>query len=366
MPDQPIRVGVVLPLTGAEQLFGSQGLQGARMAVAEMNAGGGVLGRSVELMVHDEQTDLDTAVRLTERAITQDGVIAVMGPTSSAHRDAMLTVCEKHRVPLLYATDYEGGQCSRYLFCYSPIPDHYVKPLVPYLLAKGGRSFAIIGADYVWPRSIGTAFRAAVGDAGGTVTSEEYLPLDADEFVGHLERIDAAGAEHVVMVLLGANGQEFIRQFAAHEFGLRPTLTVMAFNENYMVGLTAEQVEGITTGAPFLSNLDQPETISFVQRQRDMFGPDTVVSYFAESHYGLLMLLKGAIERAGCTDREQVIDAMGDQTLVVGNGPVTLRAEDHHMVLNMIIAEVRSGELVPAEYVGPVAPADQCTGTGPE
>lgn len=365
MSEQPIRIAAVLPLSGAEELFGSQGLQGARLAVSEINAAGGLLGRPVELLVRDEQTDMGAAVRLTEAAITQDDVMAVMGPTSSADRNAMLEVCQRHRVPLLYATDYEGGQCSRYLFCYSPIPDHYVKPLVPYLMGLAGDAFAIIGADYVWPRSIGASFGAVVAGQGGRVVSEEYVPLQADQFADHLDRIDRSGADAVVMMLLGTNGRAFIRQFAAHDFRKRPVLSVMAFNENYMVGLEPGEVEGIVTGAPFLANLDRPETVSFVQRQKTMFGPGAVVSYFAESHYGLMMFLADAITAAGTDDREQVIDAMGDRTRVVGNGPVTLRAQDHHMILNMIIAHVSGGELVEAQYVGPVTPANQCGGAGP-
>lgn len=99
MPPTPVRIAVVLPLTGAEALFGQQGLQGARMAAAEINAEGGVLhGRPISLEVHDEGTDLDRAVTLT-RAAVDSGVSAVLGPTSSAHRDAMLPICAAARVP---------------------------------------------------------------------------------------------------------------------------------------------------------------------------------------------------------------------------------------------------------------------------
>lgn len=361
MNKSPIKIGIVLPLSGAEQLFGSQGLQGARMAVAEINAAGGVLGgRPFELVIEDEQTDLKRAVEKTEKVILQDRVIAVMGPTSSAHRNAMIEVCTKYKTPLLYATDYEGGCCYRYLFCYSPIPDHYVKPLIPYLMDKSGKAFYVIGADYVWPVKIGEAVKREVLGRGGSIVGEQFLPFDTKDFKTHLQKIRQSKANHVVMMLLGADGQIFIKQFAALGLGKEITLTVMAFNENYMVGLTQKEVEGIVTCAPFLANLDKPEARGFVERQKKMFGANTVVSYFAESHYGLLLFLKNAIEKAKCDDKEKVIDAMGDQTLVVGNGPVTLRASDHHMVLNMLIAEVKSGELVMTEDIGPVAPADQC------
>ncbi len=363
MSISPVKIGIVLPLSGAEELFGSQGLQGAKMAATEINDAGGVLGgRPVELIIEDEKTDLKTAVEKTEKVILQDRVIAVMGPTSSAHRNAMIEICTRHKTPLLYATDYEGGCCFRYLFCYSPIPDHYVKPLVPYLMENYGESFYIIGADYVWPIKIGEAFKNQVSERGGTIVGEEYLPFFTKDFRTNIEMIRKSDAKNVVMMLLGSDGQIFIKQFTSLGLKKNTRLTVMAFNENYMVGLSGEDVEGIITAAPFLANLDKPETKVFVGRQKKMFGLNTVVSYFAESHYGLLMFLKNAIEKAGTDDKEKIIDAMGDQSLVIGNGPVTLRASDHHMILNMLIAEVSDGRLLMKKYIGPVAPADQCAG----
>jgi branched-chain amino acid transport system substrate-binding protein/urea transport system substrate-binding protein len=363
MSKSPVKIGIVLPLSGAEELFGSQGLQGVKMAAAEINAAGGVLGgRPFDLIIEDEETKLNLAVEKTEKVILEDKVIAVMGPTSSAHRDAMIEICTRHRTPLLYATDYEGGCCFRYLFCYSPIPDHYVKPLVPYLMENYGESFYIIGADYVWPIKIGEAFKEEVSERGGTIVGEEYLPFDTKDFKTNLEMIRKSGAKNVVMMLLGSDGQIFIKQFTALGLKKSTRLTVMAFNENYMVGLSGEEVEGIVTCAPFLANMDKPETKAFVDRQKKMFGPNTVVSYFAESHYGLLMFLKNAIEKAGTDDKEKIIDAMGDQSLVIGNGPVTLRTSDHHMILNMLIAEVSNGRLLMKKDIGPVAPADQCGG----
>jgi ABC-type branched-subunit amino acid transport system substrate-binding protein len=164
------------------------------------------------------------------------------------------------------------------------------------------------------------------------------------------------------MMLSGSAGQIFVRRFSEQGMQGKVKLVVPAFNENYLAGLGKEEAEGIVTCNPFLANLDRPEARDFVSRQKKMFGTNTVVSYFAESHYGLILFLRKAIEKAKTDDKEKVIDAMGDQTLVVGNGPVTLRASDHHMILNMLIAEVKGGDLVMAKYIGPVAPSDQCAG----
>ena len=363
MKKQAVRIGVVLPLSGDEELFGSQGLQGAQMAVSEINAAGGVLGgRPLELVIEDEKTDLKTAVEKTEKVILQDKVTAVMGPTSSAHRDAMIKICTRHRTPLLYGTDYEGGCCYRYLFCYSPIPDHYVKPLIPYLMQNYGKAFYLLGADYVWPIQMSDAIKAEVLRSHGNIVGEEYLAYEVKEFDGYLNKIVQSGATIVVMMLSGLAGQIFIRRFSELGLQQKVKLVVPAFNENYLTGLGKKEAEGIVTCNPFLANLNRPEAKDFVSRQKKMFGPTTVVSYFVESHYGLILFLKNALEKAKTDDKEKVIDAMGDQTLVVGNGPVTLRASDHHMILNMLIAEVKVGELVMTKYIGPVAPADQCAG----
>lgn len=362
MTQPPIRIAVILPLSGAEALFGQQSLQGAHMAATEINAAGGVLGgHPIHLEVHDEATKLDRAVALT-RAAVDSGVFAILGPTSSNHRDAMLPICAEAGVPLLYATDYEGGACSRYLFCYSPIPDHYLAPMVD-ALAQHSADFAMVGADYVWPRTIGLRLGEALAARGLRLAYEEYVPLNANDIAAVAKRALQSGAGAMVMALLGSDGQEFIRVWAQSPADQRPQLAVIAFNENYMAGLTSEQSEGIITVLPFLSEVDLPETRSFVARQRAMFGPDTVVSYFAESHYGLLMFLREAFAQAGTDDRERVIDAMGDRTLTIGHGPVTMRAADHHMILNMFLAQAHNGQLMARKDLGPITPSNQCAQT---
>jgi branched-chain amino acid transport system substrate-binding protein/urea transport system substrate-binding protein len=227
-------------------------------------------------------------------------------------------------------------------------------------MERYGHSFYLIGADYVWPIKMAEAIKAQVSEQGGTVIGEEYIPFEVKDFRPNLEKISGSGVKIVVMMLLGSDGQVFIRQFNKLGLQKKVKLTVMAFNENYMTGLTKEEVEGIITCNPFLASLDRPEARDFVNRQKKMFGFNANVSYFAESHYGLVMLLKNAIEKAQSDDKEEIIDAMGDQSFVVGNGLVTMRASDHHMILNMVIAEVSDGQLLQKKYVGPVAPADQC------
>jgi branched-chain amino acid transport system substrate-binding protein/urea transport system substrate-binding protein len=136
----------------------------------------------------------------------------------------------------------------------------------------------------------------------------------------------------------------------------------MGFNENYMPGFTTEQAEGMVTCPHFIQSLDFPVAREFVEKQKKMFGEDAVVSFYVDSHYGHIYFLKNGIERADSLDKEKIIDAMGDQAITAPGGNVILRASDHHVILNMMIAEVENRVLLLRKYLGPIVPPSQCAG----
>ncbi len=361
--EKPVKIGVVLPLSGGFEIYGNLGVRGAKMAVAEINAAGGVLGgRPLELIIEDNKTDPKTSVEKAKKLILRDKVVAVMGPVSSAARDAMTPVAVKYKTPLLYGIDYEGGVCNRYVFLYSAIPDHDMDKMVPYMGKKYGKTFYVFGYDYVWPHKMTEAIQRNVDKIGGKIVGVEYTPFGVKDFTPTIQKIAKSGAKVLMLIVPGADGFTFIKQFT--EFGLKDKIKIVALasDENYLTALTPQQSEGIFTALPFLASLDKPEAKDFVARQKKMFGDDVVVTWATCSHYGLVMLLKKAIEKAGTDDREKIIDNMGDLTITVGNGPETMRAKDHHMILNMLIGKFTGGKLVVEKDLGRIVPSDQCKG----
>ena len=176
----PIKVGILQPFSGGLEVLGQQGFQGAEMALLEANEAGGVLGgRMFEIVKADDRTDPKTAVERTSELIRRDKVTAIIGPVTSANRDAMLPTIERYKTPLLYATDYEGGVCSPYVACYSALRAHWVNPLVPYAVENLGKAFYLVGSDYVWPQKMNKAFREEVEKAKAKVVGEEYTPWGA-------------------------------------------------------------------------------------------------------------------------------------------------------------------------------------------
>jgi ABC-type branched-subunit amino acid transport system substrate-binding protein len=361
----PIKIGVVLPLSGGLEVFGQQEIQGAKMAVAEINEAGGVLGgRKLELVIEDNKSDPKTSVEKANKLIMKNKVIAILGPVSSANRDAMLPYMAKMKTPLLYATSYEGGTCNRYLFVYGAIPDHFINPFLPFLIKNYGKSFYLFGADYVYPHKMNAAIRQVVLKENGKVVAEEYTPFGVKDFAPVIQKIANSGAEVLVQTLPGADGQTFLKQFS--EFGLKKKVKVawMDFHDNYMSGLTGEQADGVVTCIPFIQSLDRPEAQSFVAKQKKMFGEKVVASEYAEYAYGMVLIFKKAIEKAGATDKEKIIDCMVGQRVVAGNGESIMNA-DHHMTLSVLIAEVAGGQLKTKEYIGAITPSDQCKGKKP-
>ncbi len=358
---EAIKVGILQPFSGGLEALGEQGAQGTILALEEANAAGGVLdGRMFEIVRADTKTDPKTAVEKTNELSQRDQVNAIFGPVTSANRDAMQSTIERFKTPLMYATDYEGGVCSRYITCYSALPDHWVAPLIPHVVKNHGSKLFLFGSDYVWPQKMNAAIRSTAEANGGSVVAEEYSPWAVKDYTATLRKIDNSGADVVVLTVVGADAVTFVKQFTAAGMKDRIRIVFFGFSENYLAGLTTEESNGIVTAANFIATLDKPEAKSFVDKVHAKFGGDAIVSNTVDAHYMLTRFYIDGVKRAGTDDKEAVLDAMVDNTLMSGNGEVHLRASDRHADLNVLIAEAVDGNMVVKEDLGRIVAASQC------
>jgi ABC-type branched-subunit amino acid transport system substrate-binding protein len=292
--------------------------------------------------------------------IQRDRVDAIIGPVTSAERDAIKPTIERYKMPLLYATDYEGGVCSRYITCYSALPEQWVDPFIPFVHEKYGDAFFLVGSNYVWPQKMNQAIRRVAEHAGGKVVGEEYVPFGNKDFTSILRKIESTGATVLVITVVGADAVTLVKQFTAA--GLKPKVRIafFGFSENYLAGLTNAESDGIVSVSNFIASLDKPEARAFVKKVRDRYGPNTIVSNTTDAHYNLMRFYFGGIKRAQSADKEKVTDAMVDQSLLSGNGEVYLRKSDRHVDLNVLISEAANGSLVLKKDVGRVSGPNQC------
>jgi branched-chain amino acid transport system substrate-binding protein/urea transport system substrate-binding protein len=356
----PIKVGVLQPLSGGLENLGQQGVQGTQLAIEEANEAGGVLGRPFELVIADDRTDPKTAVERTRELIQRDQVVAIFGPVTSANRDAIQPTIERFKTPLFYATDYEGGVCSRYIICYSGLPDQWVSPFIPFLEQHYGDTLYMFGSDYVWPRKMNEAVRKAAEQAGGRIVGEEYTPFGVKDFTSTVRKIEQSGAKVLVLDVVGADAITFVKQFVAAGGKTRTKLAWLGYSENYIPGLTRDESEGIVTVANFISTLDKPEARAFVAKVKKRFGDRAIVSNTVDAHYMLTRFFIDGVKRAGVVNKEKIIDAVTGFPLQSGNGMVRLRPEDRHADLNVVIAETRNQKQVLLKDLGLVKASLQC------
>ena len=356
----PIRVGVLQPLTGGLDALGVQGLNGATLALLDANDSGGVNGRMFEIVQADTATDPKTCVERANDLIRRENVSAIIGPVTSANRDAMRPTIERAKMPLLYATDYEGGVCSRYITCYSALADHWVTPMVAYANEMVGNSFYLVGSDYVWPRKMNAAFVAQVSQLGGTVAGEEYTPWGAKDFTATLRKISDSEVKTVVVSIAGADAVTFVKQFAAAGMNKEIRMIFFGFSENYLAGLSPDESEGILAPTNFTSSLTSEDAENLKGLTAKRFGTDAIVSNTVDAHWTLTRMYIEGIRRAGGDDKEAVTDAMVDQSIRSGNGEVYLRASDRHTDLNVLIAQAQGGKMEVLKDLGRISAANQC------
>jgi ABC-type branched-subunit amino acid transport system substrate-binding protein len=355
-----IKIGILQPLSGGLEALGEQGFQGATLAIDEANDKSGLLGRKIEGIRTDDKTDPKTAVEKTLELIERGHVDAICGPVTSSSRDAIQPIIERQKTPLLYATDYEGGVCSRYMVCNSALPEQWVDPLIPYVRQNYGDTFYLIGSNFSWPQRMFQRVRPAAEKAGGRVVGEEFVPFGVKDFTSNLRKIEASGATVLVNNVVGADAITLVKQFTAAGLKSKIRIVFFGFSENYIAGLTDPESDGIVTISNFASSLDKPEAKDFVKKVRDRYGPKTIVSNTTDAHYNVMRFYFNGVQKAGTTDKDKVLAAMVDQKLLSGNGEIYLRASDRHVDLNVIISETKDGVLVLKKDVGRVSAPDQC------
>src|SRR4029077_7845662 len=356
---EPIKIGAGLPFSGGVELYGRQAKLGLDLAAKDINAAGGILGRPAEVVYAHAKTDPAGATDVTRRLIERDGVVALVGPITSRNLDAIVPEVESLKTPLLYATNYEGGKCSRYVFSFSTVPNQELAQPLPYMNQTFGNSYFLLGADRTWPHKMFDAAEPIIAKLGGKVVGKEFTKGDETDFAPLIARIAATKAK-VLLVALKGDGLDFIRQ--ADDRGLLKDTTVAFLGLSEVdLGVFKGKGQNMFAVLPSVATSDDPPFTAFVAKVRSDAGAEATVSNYVMTHYNTLIALKAAIEKAGKVDKEAVIDALAGLPIKSPTGPVTI-GKDHHATMNMFIAKTQGRELVPVRALGEIAPEPGCKG----
>jgi len=321
----PIRIGATIAQTGLSAVPGPNQLRGYQLCVKHMNDKGGVLGRTLELVVYDDGSDRATAARLYEKLIAQDKVDLVLGPYGSASTEAVADVTEIHRMPMVAPTAadpslYKKGR--KFIFSMQPSAEVILEGLVDLAAKKGLKTVALINLDGSFPRAMTQGAIELAKKKGLQVVFVDGYPTGTTDFSAILTKVRAANPDVLGGATVWEDAVAITRQMKALNVnpkmtGLTVGVELPKFYET--LGRDAEFVYGTTSWLPELVDLragglipiarQYPGAREFAESHRKEFsGAD--LSQFSAAGYGGCQILVEAIRRAGSLDSGKLRDAI--------------------------------------------------------
>lgn len=360
---EPIKLGGLFHLTGVGAIWGPIQQQPAVLAIEEINAAGGVLGRPLTLISEDDKTDPDVSVQKGTKLAQDDGVEAIFGLVYSSTRSAVAAnVAARYKVPYFYPTYSEGGVCGRYFINLGALPNQQLDFFIPYLMERFGKTFYFVGQDYVWPRESIAYCEKLITKAGGSVVGTEFVAFGTTDWGPILGRIKAKAPGVYFPFIGGDDLISNLRQF--FDFGLNKTVGLAStlLDESFIPTLPAEVRGGIPCAASYFMAIDSPENKDFLARFRARWGNDAIVTNIGEGVYDSIYLWKLAVEKAGKVDKEAMITALPQVSFKAPQGEISIQAGSNHAKLHQLIADTQAdGTFKLIQDFGAVDPISNCT-----
>lgn len=342
----PIKVGVLYSSTGVTAAAEISQLQATILAVEELNAGGGVLGREIELVFRDPQCITAAYAGLAEELITQEEVSIIVGCYMSTTRKAVIPVIERHNALLFYSTHYEGFEYSPNVIYTGAAPNQSTLPLAAYMIAHHGARVSMIGSDYVCPYESNRVMGDLVNEHGGEKLSEFYFDLDApwEQYLEIAKVIKRQAPDFIFSTIVGHGIPLLYRAFAT--VGMDPYVTPIASQTTCEaeVGLMGSALaEGHITAATYFQSIDSVENLQTVARYRARFGDAQTTNACWEAAYFQMHILAAAIKKTGSEHPSELKRALPGTTYQAPQGLVRIDEHNNHTYLRPRIGRLDAG-----------------------
>jgi urea transport system substrate-binding protein len=356
---EPIIIGVPVGLSGANSVIAPAVVQATELAVEQINVAGGILGRSVRIVVADDGSGAAGAQQAYNTLVFQANVDVVIAMETSAARNAGLPIVEEGEKPFIYSSFYEGRSCSPNLFVNGWVPEQQVPPVVEKLIADGAKRFFLIGSDYAFGRGMLEFSRKAIEDRGGKVVGEEYLPMEGSDWTAIISKLRGSGADAVITSTAGgAPNVTLTKQLRAA--GISIPYANLAVDEGTARAMGTD-AGGILIAASYLTGIDTAENKTFIEGLQRKFGAEArTANDLSTPQYEAVFLYKAAVEKAGSTETDAVLAALPKVSFKGPRGEISM-SKQHHAPLTMYLGEVQSDGSVKviAEFPD-VDPGEQC------
>ena len=357
----PIKVGILHSLSGTMAISETVLKDTALMAIDEINAKGGVLGRKLEPVVVDPASNWPLFAEKTKQLLGQDKVAVMFGCWTSVSRKSVLPVVEEMNGLLFYPVQYEGEELSKNVFYTGAAPNQQAIPAVEYLMSKDGGSakrFVLLGTDYVYPRTTNKILRAFLKSKGVADADimEEYTPFghsDYQTIIGKIKKFAGEGKKTaVVSTINGDSNVPFYKELG--NAGLKAKdVPVVAFSvgEEELRGVDTKPLVGHLAAWNYFMSVKNPTNTEFTKKWADYAKAKNIAGHKdkpltndpMEATYIGVKMWAQAVEKAKSTDVDKVIAAMAGQTVKAPSGfTATMDMKNHHLHKPVFIGEVKA------------------------
>ncbi|HYV49357.1 MAG TPA: urea ABC transporter substrate-binding protein [Myxococcaceae bacterium] len=329
---RPLRVGVLHSLTGTMAVSEVPVQQATLLAIEELNAAGGVLGRRVEAQTADSASDGSTALREAQRLIEQEQVRALFGCWTSACRRSVRPAVERAHLPYFYPLQYEGLEDSSYIVHCGATPNQQILPAVDWAVEHLGKRVFLVGSDYIFPRIAGQLIRDHLEVVRGQLAGEEYLPLGATDVQAVVEKIAAAKPDVIFNTINGGTNVAFFHALRAAGIASAKVPAIsFSLAEAELQSFGAADFAGDYAAWSYFQSLPGDANRDFVERYRRRYGAGAVTDDPMEAAYLGVHLWAQAVEAAGTDEPEAVMAAVRAQAFPGPEGMVYVDPKTLHL-----------------------------------
>lgn len=337
------KIGLLFSTTGVTSIIERSQLNGALLAMDQINARGGVLGRPLEAVSYDPGSVVPRYGELAERLIVEDKISVIFGCYMSSSRKEVLPVVERRNGLFFYPTLYEGFEYSPNVIYGGACPNQNSVPLANYLMNTYGKRIFFVGSDYIYPLESNRVMRNVLRQGGGEVVGERYFGLDskAEDFKDVIAEIMDVKPDAIFSTVVGDACIEFYRAYhaAGGDGRVRP-IASLTTNEGEISAIGPDASVGHITAAPYFRSINSVANRRFLKAYADKFGSTMDVTSCCEAAYSQVHLFAAALEETGDMDTDCLREALLGRAFDAPQGQIKIDPDNNHTYLHSRIARV--------------------------
>jgi sigma-54 dependent transcriptional regulator, acetoin dehydrogenase operon transcriptional activator AcoR len=337
MVKEELKVGILFSITGTTSITERGQYQACLLAIRHINESGGINGKLLIPIVEDGASDPDITCQKAEKLIVSDQVTAIIGCYTAACRKKVIPVLEKYNVLMFYPTINEGEEQHPNIFYSNSAPNQQLLDFIPWLIKNVGKSFYLLGSDYIYPRQINRYVRLLVQSHGGSIYGEHYVALGNQIFDNQISEIHKMKPDIIFSTLVGDSTISYYQQHEKQ--GLNQVIASNVTAETEIEAINPNGTVEYYSCFSYFSSIDSAHNRRFLSEFKRIYGTDTISSVI-ESSYNSVFLLAEALKKINTITTDSIRSALSGLSLDAPQGKIMVDQYNQHVWLNSRIGKL--------------------------